>query len=168
MSGQINRAAQLWQNWEQKQQMLKEVFGGDAVAADLSRQKHDFLTQGMHQITRPSADEKMVLELIGKATGKLEKQLYPNPLIRLLHKVKELVYDQPLRAAKMERQKLGDVFRLETALEKLGIAGSKLDLASALDYQRQSIELNIAAPYGTARILSSACTWKRMPWAAMS
>lgn len=39
MPGEFNRAAQLWKNWEQKQQMLKDVFSGDSVSADLDRQK---------------------------------------------------------------------------------------------------------------------------------
>jgi len=146
----INRAAELWRNWEDKQQMLQGVFNGDAVAADLSRQQYDFLTQGMHRINAPSSDEKMVLELIKRATGKLERKLYPIALIRILHKVKELLYDKPFLSAKMDRVKTNDVFRLKSTLNKMGIAADKLNLPAVLDYQRVAINLKVSSPYGTS------------------
>ncbi len=146
MAGEFNRASQLWKNWEQKQQMLKDVFSGDSVSADLDRQKYDFLSRGMHQISRPSDDEKMVLELIGKATGKLEKQLYPHPVMRLLHHLKQWIYDKPLWLARQEKLQAANLVQLDAALNKHGFGGAGIQLAEKLDYQLQSIGIDLTAP----------------------
>ncbi|RZJ76743.1 MAG: hypothetical protein EOO45_01130 [Flavobacterium sp.] len=163
MAGEFNRAAQLWKNWEDKQQMLKDVFGGDAVAADLGRQKYDFLTQGMHLINRPSADEKMVLELITKATVKLEKELYPNPLLRLLHQVKEIVFDKPMQVARQQKMLAANVIALDNTLNRYGFGAANNDLARKLDYQQQSIGIDLAGTGDTSRNLQISLTLEKDP-----
>lgn len=107
----------------------------------------------MHQISRPSADEKMVLELIGKATGKLERQLYPYPVIRLLHQLKQLIYDKPLWLIRQEKLQAANLINLDAALNKHGFGGAKIQLAEKLDYQRQSIGIDLVAPGGSTHTM---------------
>jgi hypothetical protein len=153
MEAGFNRAAQLWKNWEQKQQMLREVFGTHPVATNLDRQQYDYLRQGMQRISAPSADEKMVLELIVAAQDKLERRLYPNPVIRFFHQVKDALITGPIQAARQERLASQNILELEGKLGQLGFSGEKLDLREKLDYQRGAVQLSLSSDTGAGKEL---------------
>ncbi len=154
MNGQVNRAIVLWENWQEKQAMLEGVFGS-GISADLNRQKYDFLSQGINRISAsPTPDEKMVLELIKKTTGKLEKQLYPNPVIRTLRRLKSLLYDKPIQSAGLKKLKAENVQALQGTFAGLGLNSDKLNLAKLLDFERQKVDIELVSPYGTGQNFS--------------
>lgn len=149
MEGQSNRAIGLWESWHQKQNMLESVFGS-GVAAELDREKFQFLSAGMARITpNASADEKLVLAMLKKTTSRLEKQLYPNPVLRVLCKLKTLVYDRPVQAAKLKKLKSGNVVSLSRELGSIGVNSEQLNLAQRLDVESPRLDIAMVSPYGT-------------------
>lgn len=150
MSGQINRAAQLWQNWEEKEKMLLDIFGQGNLSENLNKQKYDFLSQGINRISKDTTpDEKLVLGLIKKATVKLEKELYPHPVVRLLQRVKNFVYDRPLRAAKEKKIKAKNLESITAAFDKVGLNPDKVNLEQRLGAESQKLKIELLSPYGT-------------------
>lgn len=149
MEGQRNRAIGLWESWHQKQGMLESVFGS-GIAAELDREKFEFLSAGIARITPgASADEKLVLAMLRKTTARLEKQLYPNPVLRVLRRIKSLVYDRPVQAARLKQLKADNISSLSRDLGSVGIDADKLGLDRRLDFESPVVNMGIASPYGT-------------------
>ncbi|RQO75598.1 hypothetical protein DBR43_09685 [Pedobacter sp. KBW06] len=148
MNGEVNRAVLLWQNWEEKQKMLQEVFSGDAVLAGLDRQKHNFLRNGLLRISGGnSVDEQLVLDLIKKAVAVLEKKLYPNPLLRLFRRIKSVGFDRPVELSRMRKMKADNIQVLYQAFSLQGLQGKMPDLEKHLDYQRNEIQIDLNTSY---------------------
>lgn len=149
MSWQVNRAAQLWRNWEDKEKMLLDVFGQDKISADLTREKYEFLSAGIYRVSgNVSLDEKLVLGLIRKSVNKLEKQLYPHPIVRFAHKVKRFVFDRSLADFRFQKLKAQNLATLGLVMEKLGFDPEKIRLDKFLDYERPEMSIPFSSPYG--------------------
>lgn len=149
MEGQKNRAIGLWESWHRKQDMLESVFGS-GVASELDKEKLKFLSAGLARISPgASADEKLVLAMLKKTTSRLEKQLYPNPVLRVLRRIKTLVYDRPIQAARLRQLKTDNISSLSLELGKIGVYPEKLDLEKRLDYESPRLDMAMSSPYGT-------------------
>ncbi|MNJ87477.1 hypothetical protein D3C87_49970 [compost metagenome] len=149
MEGAINRAIGLWESWHQKQTMLESVFG-TGIATDLNKEKFEFLSAGVARIAPgASADEKLVLAMLKKTTARLEKQLYPNPVLRVLRRVKALVYDRPLQAARLRQLKADNIASLSSELESIGVDPERLNLEKRLDFESPRMDIAMVSPYGT-------------------
>jgi len=149
MEGQKNRAIGLWESWHQKQTMLESVFGS-GIAAELDKEKFEFLSAGIARITPgANADERLVLAMLSKTTRRLEKQLYPSPVLRVLLKIKSLLYDRPVQAAKFRKLKTENMESLSRSLSSIGINADQLNLDKKLDFESPSLDLAIVSPYGT-------------------
>lgn len=143
MKQQVNRAEQLWQNWEEKQKGLESLAGMDSAGGRaIQKLKYDFLRQGLYRLSvRPSENEQLYLHVIRSVTVKLEKQLYPNPIVRALHRLKALVYDKPAHLKKFERQKAENMEQLTRQLKTSGFASFTGKLDNYLDYERANISI---------------------------
>jgi hypothetical protein len=149
MEGGINRAIGLWESWHQKQSMLESVFGA-GIAGELDKEKFQFLSAGIARIiTGASADEKLVLAMLKKTTARLEKQLYPNPVLRVLRRLKSLVYDRPVQASRLKQLKADNISSLSRELGSIGIDADKLSLDKKLDFESPVVNIGVASPYGT-------------------
>jgi len=149
MGRQVNRAIVLCENWQDKMIMLEEVFG-KGIEKDIARQKYDFLQEGINRISKgASQDEKLVLDMVRKTVGKLEKQLYPNPLIRILRRLKSVLYDQPVQAAKFKKLKTENLASLTDTLGGLGLNPDKLNLDRKLDFEQARTVIDLISPWGT-------------------
>lgn len=149
MEGQSNRAIGLWESWHQKQAMLESVFGS-GIAGELEKEKFEFLSAGMGRIAPgASADERLVLAMLRKTTARLERQLHPNPVVRVLYRLKSLIYDGPLQAARLKQLKADNVSSLSRELGSMGIDADKLGLDKKLDFESPVVNIGIASPYGT-------------------
>ncbi|KRT15951.1 hypothetical protein ASU31_10605 [Pedobacter ginsenosidimutans] len=145
MAAEVNRAIALWRNWEAKEKMLLEVFGHGKISENLGREKLEFLSAGMQRISSASPDEKLVLAIIRKSIRRLEKELYPHPVVRLANKIKRLVLDQPLVRLKEGRLKKRNMAALDKVTSGLGIDTTKLNLKRALDFQRQQVDISLSS-----------------------
>ncbi|NQX42327.1 hypothetical protein SAMN05421820_11147 [Pedobacter steynii] len=149
MGRQVNRAIVLCENWQDKMIMLEEVFG-KGIEKDIARQKYDFLQEGINRISKgASQDEKLVLDMVRKTVGKLEKQLYPNPLIRILRRLKLVLYDQPVQMAKFKKLKTENLASLNDTIGGLGLNLEKLKLDQKLDFEQAKTSIDLISPWGT-------------------
>ena len=142
---ELNRAIALWRNWEAKEKMLLEVFGHGKVSENLVREKYLFLSGGIRRIRGASPDEKLVLGLIKKSALKLEKQLYPNPLLRLLVRAKRVAIDRQVLDFRLRRAKDKNLADLTKAIGSLGVDTAKLDLSAALDSEKQQVDIPLSS-----------------------
>lgn len=143
MRQQVNRAEQLWKNWEEKQKGLESLAGlGSEGDRTIRKLKYDFLRQGLYRLSvNPSEQEQLYLHVIRSVTAKLEKQLYPNPVIRALHRLKALLYDKPAHLKKFERQKAENMEQLTGQLRSSGFASFSGKLDSYLDYEQVNVHI---------------------------
>lgn len=148
MNGEINRAAELWQHWQLKEKMLLEVFGKGSIADNLNREKYDFLSKGIGRISGVSPDEKLVLGLIRRSVSKLEKQLYPHPVMRLLHRLKKLVIDRPLGVVRLRRLKAQNRESIVAAFDRIGLDAQVVNLDKKLEAESQQLDIELLSPYG--------------------
>lgn len=110
----VNRAEQLWKNWEERQKELENLAGfGNDHNLSIQKLKYDFLRSGIYRLSSsPLEKEQLCLHVIRSVTAKLEKQLYPNPMIRILHRLKALVYDKPVHLKEFNKQKTENLEQL--------------------------------------------------------
>lgn len=149
MRRQVNRAIVLYENWQDKVIMLEEVFG-KGIEKDITKQKYDFLQKGITRISQNATpDEKLVLDMVKKTVGKLEKQLYPNPVIRALLRLKALLYDKPLQAASLKKLKTGNIAALTDTLGELGLNAERLNLDRKLDFEQAKTAIELVSPWGS-------------------
>ena len=148
MEGQSNRAIGLWESWHRKQEMLESVFGSD-IAAELDKEKFEFLSAGVARINPgASADEKLVLAMLKKTTARLEKQLYPNPVLRVLRKIKAFVYDRPVQASRLRQLKFDNIASLSSELGSIGVNPDRLNLDKRLDFESPRLDIAMVSAYG--------------------
>lgn len=143
MKSEVNRAEQLWKNWEEKEKGLQAIAGeGTENSRTLQKLKYEYLQQGLYRLSvQPSEREKLHLHVIRSVTAKLEKQLYPNPVVRLLHKLKVWAYDRPSYLQKFEKQQAQNLELLKTQLKTMGFASFTGKLENYLDYERQQVNI---------------------------
>ncbi|GAA4131886.1 hypothetical protein GCM10022216_02350 [Sphingobacterium kyonggiense] len=143
MRQDVNRAEQLWKNWEEKQKRLESLAGlGSESNSMIGKLKYDFLRQGLYRLSvNPSEKEQLYLHVIRSVTARLEKQLYPNPVIRTLHRLKVLLHDRPAHLKMFERQKAENMEQLTTQLKTSGFASFTGKLDNYLDYERAQISI---------------------------
>ncbi|SDL67541.1 hypothetical protein SAMN04487898_12288 [Pedobacter sp. ok626] len=148
MDGTINRAIGLWESWHRKQEMLESVFGS-GIAAELNKEKFEFLSAGVARIS-PSAspDEKLVLAMLKKTTARLEKQIYPNPVLRVLRRLKSLVYDRPVQTARLRQLKADNIVSLSSELGSIGVNPERLNLEKRLDFENPRLDIAVVSAYG--------------------
>lgn len=139
----VNRAEQLWENWEKQQKELKSFAGlGNDNSLTIQQLKYDFLRHGLYRLSAsPLEKEQLCLHVIRSVTAKLEKQLYPNLLIRTLYRLKALVYDKPAHLKMFNKQKAENIVHLTRQLKVFGFASFTGKLGNYLDYERMNISI---------------------------
>jgi hypothetical protein len=146
MNGQINRANQLWQNWQAQQKMLEGMFmGGNMPDKSFRQEKYHFLQQGISRIAaHPSPDEKIVLGLLKGITAKLEKELYPNRFLRFAVRLKNKLYDQPRYLRQQAALRAENLDTLAVYLDSKGLGSFSGRLENYLDYERDKVNIELS------------------------
>lgn len=136
MGQQINRAAQLYQNWDSRQTELDAMGSMKPEGIGLSKLKYDFLREGVYRISaNPTEQEKLHLFALKTVVAKLEKQLYPNLLVRWFRQWKAALWDKPRYVRSFEAQKGENLAELTAVMKKMGMCGLSGKLEHALDYE---------------------------------
>lgn len=141
MENRINRAEQLWQAWMDKQGRLEKLIGTGADSIrELEKTQYDFFRTGLYRIAaQPQENEKLHLQAIGLITRKLQKKLYPNPVIRFLHRIKARLYVKPMHLRQFQAQKAEGLVLLNQQFKKLGLASYSGKLDKFLDYESSQV-----------------------------
>lgn len=142
MEKQMNRAEQLYQNWEAQQKQLENIPGVNSRV--IQQQKYDYLRQGLYRLSlNPSEHEKLMLHVIRSVTDKLQQQLYPNPVIRLLHRIKAAIYDKPAHLREFVKQRDENLEQLKVQLKNMGFASFSGKLEKYLDYETVKVNIDM-------------------------
>src|SRR3954451_24194992 len=91
-----NRATDGLNNWLEKENQLKAIFGNEVVKEKhFLKSKMEFFND-LHKGIKPDANsnEKLLLNVIRGETKKLEKTVYPNVLTRMFVKTSDFVKAQ--------------------------------------------------------------------------
>lgn len=147
MKNAINRAGQLWQNWETKRLELQNLTGiGEEGTLALKRRQYDHLRYGLYRLSAsPREQESLHVHAIGAVVNQLQKQLYPQPLLRLLHRLKAALLDKPLHLEEFERQRRENLASLKDELKAKGFASFNGRLEEYLDYETRGITIPITS-----------------------
>lgn len=141
MDGHVNRAKQLWENWEGKALLIQNRTGTSDDKSTL-KYKYNFLTNGLNRLSiNPSEKEKLYIHTIKVVTDKLRKQLYPNPVLRFLHELKSLIVDKPAQQFLFNEQKKDCFENLQKEFKTAGLHQFIGKLNRELDFERQKIDL---------------------------
>ncbi len=143
MVSQVNRAELLWKNWEDKQKELESIAGISMADRENLKLKYDFLRKGMYRISvDPSEREKLYLHVVKIVTAKLERQLYPTLLQRLLHRI-GLRITKPRYLRGFEKFKQENLDQLKADLEATGLNPFVRGLENYLDYETPVVSIGI-------------------------
>lgn len=141
MDGKVNRAKQLWENWERQEKQIESLAGISTDRNSLAY-KYDFLSKGLSRLSvNPTEDEKLFMQAIKTVTAKLQKQLYTNPLVRMLHRLKVFIVDKPAHLELFNRNKSENLKMLNGQLKSVGLHHFVDNLQNKLDYESPVIEL---------------------------
>lgn len=137
MERAVNRILQAWKSWEDKQaEMEKTVGNGREHAQVISRMKLDHFTKCRNLLSADIRnDERSFLPLMNAAIQKLEREVRPNVLVRVLYRLKNMLVDKPAQLKKHERNRQENIAALKNQLTNAGFG----DFAGNLDQQ-----LNVA------------------------
>jgi len=102
-----NRVTEGLNNWLEKENQLKTLFGNDVVKErHFLKSKMEFFND-LHKGIKPDANssEKLLLNIIKGETGKLEKAVYPSLMTRVFVKASDFIKGQ-VNAFKQRQQQV--------------------------------------------------------------
>lgn len=118
----INRIERELRNWDLKQERVSKLFQFDTLShkATLTEKLkfYEYITAKYKRANSP--DEKLAFKIIEREKRKLEKELYPDVLGRLLRKLFNAVVKQPIRTHYDNKNERQNVQRLEYELDGIG------------------------------------------------
>jgi len=139
----VNRAEQLWKNWEESQRQLQQIPEIDMGSPKMLRLKYDFLTKGLYRITPDaSGNEKLYLHVIRTVTDKLEKKLYPNLFMRMFHRLSKALVYKPLHMRRFADHRLKNMEQLKGELKRVGLNPFSDRLENHLDYETPKVNIS--------------------------
>lgn len=141
MGETVNRAKQLWENWEHQEKQIESIAGASNDRNSL-KYKYDFLSKGLSRLAvNPTENEKLFMQAIKTVTDRLQKQLYPNLLARMLHRFKVFIIDKPAHLEQFSRNKSENLQSLGGQLKSAGLHHFVDNLQNKLDYESPVIAL---------------------------
>lgn len=171
MGREINRANELWHNWELREMELVDIPEvADEHGRDVARQKYEYLKQGHYRLMdTPTEYEKPKRDMIGVICDKLERQLYPNPVRRFFQRLKSEFLDKP-RYLAAHREKIStNLSALESGFKSRGLDALSERLSFYLDFERDTVMIPVEGQLDADRKISLLHSiWKKMIKAATS
>lgn len=149
MAVEINRGKLILKNWADRQREL-ELLGGKEgdLSSGIKREKYIFLRAGLARLEdEPTMDERIYARMIGLMLKKLEKDFFPNPIIRkYMHwKVRLMIMPGLVRYFNELRARNFD--ELDKRITSMGFKGLSGYLKSQLDFERAQIELPVSSRF---------------------
>lgn len=131
MEKAVNRVLLAFKTWEDRKKELEPLLkAGAADTRVLTRLQLDHLRQAGHRLRQTlRADERPFLLLLNSQVRKLEKQLYPNLLRRLISQIKNRLWNGPvyLKQQRLKRDTNLEALKLQLREAGLGSLAGKLE-----------------------------------------
>jgi hypothetical protein len=131
MEPMINRVLQTWKSWDEKQMEIEKAIGtGKDQTNVVLKLKLNHFQKNRHLLAGTARkDEQGFLPLLDAAIKKLERQVYPNSIQRLFHRLKTLWFDRPAYILQFQQQQQANVQQLKGELANAGFS----DFAGSLE-----------------------------------
>lgn len=126
-----------------KQNQLEKLIGTGADSRRvLEKTQYDFFRNGVYRIASPPHEhEKLHLQAIELISRKLQKKLYPNPLIRLVHRIKARLYDKPKHLNEVQKSKDESLISLNRRFKDLGLASYSGKLEQFMSHESSHVSI---------------------------
>ncbi|UOE48736.1 hypothetical protein MTO98_30515 [Mucilaginibacter sp. SMC90] len=147
MKTMTNRVLLVFNDWEDKKKSMDPLIrAGAADDAGISRLQYHHLREARHLLVgtvRP--DEKPFMLLLNKQIKNLERQLYPNPLVRYIQRLKDRYIDRPAFLEQQRIQRENNMIELKRILRNSGLGSMAGRLEDHLDQDRRQIDLAVGS-----------------------
>lgn len=151
MISYLNRALEVYWNWEKEESRLKALDGLKPDAMDLLKVKYDFLRHGVYRVgIDPSVMEGLTLQVMEAALYKMEQQLYPNRFVRAAHRLKVALIDRPNYVDKFLKFKAENLNNIDMLLKSKGLDHYFGKLEQYLDFERNAVHIEYPATLNEA------------------
>jgi hypothetical protein len=156
MTVAVNRVLLAFKDWEERKKELDPLFkAGAADARTITRMQLDHLRQAAHCLrasVRP--DEKPFMPLLNNQITKLQKQLFPNLLLRLFSKLKDRFWDGPAYLRQQHQQRTQNLETLKIQLKEAGLGSFAGRLEQHLDPGQKHVRVPLDCQLGPEKRLS--------------
>jgi hypothetical protein len=151
-----NRVLLAFRSWEErKKEMEPLIKTGSTDDRTIARLQLDHLRKTNHRLkvtARP--DEQPFMALLNNQIVRLERQLYPNLLLRIFSHLKDILFDGPVYLKQQEQQRNGNMQSLKAQLQNAGLTGISGKLEKHLDNDQQSVCLPLDCQLGPDKRLN--------------
>lgn len=162
----VNRVLLAFRTWEDRKKEIEPLLKtGAADTNTLSRLQLDHLRQARHylrQTVRP--DEKPFMILLNNQITKLEKQLYPNRLFRMVFQLKDRFFEGPAYLNQQQRQRDENIESLQIQLKEAGLGAIGGRLEHHLDPDQKQVHLPLDCKLSPERRLSFDLHFEKDPY----
>lgn len=165
MTVTVNRVLLAFKNWEERKKEIEPLLkAGTADTGVLTRLQLNHLRQAKHRLRQTARpDEQPFMLLLNNQVEKLEKQLYPNLLRRIISQVKDLLLDGPayLKQIQSQREQNMELLKIQLKEAGLGTFGGKLE--QHLDAEQKQISLPLDCQLGPEKRLTLDLNFAKDP-----
>jgi hypothetical protein len=152
----VNRVLLAFRNWDERKKEIDPLLKtGAADAGTINRLQLDHLRQAAHRLrasVRP--DEKPFMLLLNNQVAKLEKLLFPNPLVRLFIQLKDRLFDGPIYLRQQQQQREQNIEQLKIQLKEAGLGSLGGRLEQHLDQDQKQVLLPMDCQLGSEKRLT--------------
>lgn len=156
MAAVINRVLLAFKTWDERKKEIEPLFKtGGADADTLARLQLDHLRQASHRLRQTARpDEKPFTLLLKNQVAKLEKQLYPNVLLRIITRLKDRLFDGPAYLKQQQQLRANNLEALKILLRDAGLGSLAGKLEQHLDPDQKLVRLPFDCQLGPDKRLT--------------
>ncbi|QEM12416.1 hypothetical protein [Mucilaginibacter rubeus] len=117
---------------------------GIADQSGISRLQYNHLREARHRLIQTARpDEQPFMLLLNNQIKKLERQIFPNPVVRVFHRLKDRYIDRPAFLAQQRIQRENNMTTLKTMLRNSGLGSIAGRLEDHLDQDQRQVKLAV-------------------------
>ncbi|RYZ52334.1 MAG: hypothetical protein EOP49_09690 [Sphingobacteriales bacterium] len=146
MEKQINRAEVLLENWKALEKELS-LFGqaNGSQRRELVMAQYRMIREGLDRIAvSPLSVERPHVAMLRSALDRMERSIWPNPMVRFFMKVKADLLDRPREIKKFKDMRTENIAELKKFMVEKGFGSVADRLEDVLDYMRSYVHLTIS------------------------
>lgn len=161
----VNRVLLAFKTWEERKKEIEPILkAGAADGSTLARLQLDHLREAGHRLRQTARpDEKPFLLLLNNQVAKLEKQLFPNVLLRIVFKLKDRLFDGPSYLRQQQQQRAQNLELLNIQLKNSGLGSLAGKLEQHLDPDQKQVRLPMDCQLGSEKRLTLYLVFNKDP-----
>jgi hypothetical protein len=165
MKVMVNRVLLAFKVWEDRKKEMEPLRkAGAADDTTMARLQLDHLRRAKHRLRETARpDEQPFVALLRNQITRLEKQLYPNLLVRIVSRLKERYIDGPAYLIQQQQQRTANMVNLKTQLKASGLGSVAGKLENHLDPDHHQVRLPLDCQLGQDKRLNFDLHFEKDP-----